>query len=97
MTAQYNHDVELAAKKIINNGMFFIPLLPNEKKNFDKDFLTRDYSEQDLFPNGNVGVNPKKSKVYIIDLDSDFAIQFGNLWLPKNTKIGARQYTDGRI
>ena len=97
MTAQYNHDVELAAKKIINNGMFFIPLLPNEKKNFDKDFLTRDYSEQDLFPNGNVGVNPKKSGVYVFDLDSHYAIQFGNLWLPKNTKIGARQYPDGRI
>ena len=40
--------------------------------------------------------NPKKSKKYIIDLDSDLAIKFGNKWLPKNTTIGARQYPDGR-
>ena len=32
------------AKKIINSGMFFIQLLPNEKKNWDSDFLTKDYS-----------------------------------------------------
>ena len=84
------------AKKIVSRGMFFIPLLPNEKKNWDSDFLTKDYSEKDLIPNGNLGINPKKSKKYIIDLDSDLAIKFGNLWLPKNTTIGARQYPDGR-
>ena len=71
------------ARKIINSGMYFIPLLPNEKKNFDKDFLTRDYSESDLFPDGNVGVNPRKSEVYIFDLDTSYAIKFGDLWLPK--------------
>jgi len=85
------------ARKIINSGMYFIPLLPNEKKNFDKDFLTRDYSESDLFPDGNVGVNPRKSEVYIFDLDTSYAIKFGDLWLPKNTKIGARQYPDETI
>ena len=84
------------AKKIVSRGMFFIPLLPNEKKNWDSDFLTRNYSEKDLIPNGNLGINPKKSKKYVIDLDSDLAIKFGNLWLPGNTTIGARQYTDGR-
>ena len=84
-------------KKIVNRGMFFIPLLPNEKKNWDSDFLTRDYSEKDLIPNGNLGINPKKSDDTIIDLDSEFAIKFGNLWLPKNTLIGAREYPDGRV
>ena len=49
------------ARKIINNGMYFIPLLPNEKRNYDTDYLTRNYSEKDLIPNGNVGINPKKS------------------------------------
>ena len=90
MTVEY-------ARKITEKGMFFIPLLPNAKKNYDSDYLTKDYSEKDLFPNGNVGINPKKSGVDVIDLDSPYAIQFGNLWLPKNTTIGARQYPDGRI
>ena len=86
-----------AVKKIINNGMYFIPLLPNEKKNWDSDFLTRDYTEKDLIPGGNLGINPKKSKKYVVDLDSELAIKFGNLWLPNNTTIGARQYPDGKI
>ena len=85
------------AKKIINNGMYFIPLLPNEKRNFDKDYLERDYSEKDLIPGGNLGINPKKSNLYVIDLDTDLAIKFGNLWLPKNTTIGARKYPGGKI
>ena len=97
MTSPSNLQLEQVAKKIINSGMFFIPLLPNEKKNWDTDFLTKDYSEKDLIPNGNLGINPKKSKVYVADLDTDLAIKFGNLWLPKNTTIGARQYPDGRI
>ncbi len=85
------------ARKIVNKGMFFIPLLPNEKKNWDSDHLTRDYTEEDLIPGGNLGVNPKKSDKYVIDGDSELAIKFGNLWLPNNTTIGARQYPDGRI
>jgi hypothetical protein len=76
--------------------MFFIPLLPNMKHNYDTDILTKDYSVNDLIPKGNLGINPKKSKVYVTDLDTDLAIKFGNLWLPKNTTIGARQYPDGR-
>jgi hypothetical protein len=85
------------ARKIVNKGMFFIPLLPNEKKNWDSDHLTKIYTEKDLIPDGNLGVNPKKSEIYVIDGDSELAIKFGNLWLPNNTTIGARQYPDGRI
>jgi hypothetical protein len=96
MTSPSNLQLEQVAKKIVNSGMFFIPLLPNEKKNWDSDFLTRDYTEKDLIPNGNLGINPKKSKKYIIDLDSTLAIKFGKLWLPRNTTIGARQYPDER-
>jgi len=81
-----------AAKKIINNGMYFIPLLPNKKYNGDEDFLTRDYTEKDLIPGGNLGINPKKSNLYVIDLDTTLAIQYGKLWLPHNTTIGARKY-----
>ena len=85
------------AKKIINRGMFFIPLLEKAKHNKDNDFLTRDYSEKDIIPGGNLGINPKKSKKYVIDLDSELAIKFGNKWLPNNTTIGARQYPNGKI
>ena len=85
------------ARKIVNKGMFFIPLLPNEKKNWDSDHLTKDYTEKDLIPGGNLAINPKKSDKYVIDGDSELAIKFGNLWLPNNTTIGARQYPDGRI
>ena len=81
------------ARKIVNRGMFFIPLLQNEKKNWDSDHLTRDYTEKDLIPGGNLAINPKKSDKYVIDGDSELAIKFGNLWLPKNTTIGARSRT----
>ena len=85
------------ARKIVNSGMYFIPLLEKAKYNGDEDFLTRDYTEKDLIPGGNLGINPKKSKKYVIDLDSELAIKFGNLWLPNNTTIGARQYPNGKI
>ena len=85
------------AKKITDKGWSFIPLLPEKKYNSDSDFLTKDYELRDIIPNGNIGVNPKKSGVYVFDLDSDYAIKFGDKWLPKNTTIGARKYPDGRI
>ena len=85
------------AEKIINAGMFIIPLLQNAKHNSDSDFITRDYGLDDLLPNGNIGINPKKSKKYVFDLDSKFAIAFGNKWLPSHTTIGARQYPSGNI
>ena len=97
MVLKADWDVAQAAKKIVDSGMFFIPLLPQKKYNSDTDYLTRDYTEKDLIPNGNVGVNPKKSEVYIFDCDTYYSIQFANKWLPKNTTIGARQYPDGRI
>ena len=79
-----------AAEKLINNGIAIIPLFKNEKKNGDKDILTRDYSLLDLLPDGNLGINLKKSKLYCVDLDSDEAIYFGNKWLPNNTRIHGR-------
>jgi hypothetical protein len=97
MVLRSDWNVAQAAKKIVSSGMYFIPLLPQKKYNGDTDFLTKDYSEKDIIPEGNLGINPKKSKKIVIDLDSDLAIQFGNLWLPKHTTIGARQYPDGRI
>jgi hypothetical protein len=82
--------IQQVAQKLIDNGIFIIPLLPNEKKNHDTDILTKDYSVKDLIPNGNVGINLKKSNLYCIDLDTDDAIYFGNKWLPQNTRIHGR-------
>ena len=50
------------AQKLIDKGMFIIPLLPNAKHNLDTDFLTKDYGVDDVLPNGNIGINPKKIK-----------------------------------
>ena len=85
-----------AAKKLLDNGVAIIPLLPNMKHNLDKDILTKDYSVKDLIPNGNLGVNLKKSNWYDIDLDSDYAIYFGSLWLPHNTRILGRRCPEGK-
>ena len=89
-----------AAKKLIDNGVAIIPLLPHKKHNYDTDILTKDYKVSDLdrpeFVNGNLGINLKKSGWYDIDLDSDYAIYFGSLWLPHNTRILGRRYPDGK-
>ena len=37
-----------AAKKLINKGIAIIPLLPNKKKNWDEDILTKDYKVNDI-------------------------------------------------
>ena len=97
MVLRADWEIAQAVKKIVNNGMYFIPLFANKKNNGDVDFLTKDYSEKDIISGGNLGINPKKSKKYVIDLDSELAIKFGNMWLPNNTTIGARQYPNGKI
>ena len=79
-----------AVKKLIDNGIAIIPLLPNKKYNHDTDILTKDYKVSDLIPDGNVGINLKKSNLYCIDLDTDDAIYFGNKWLSQKTRIHGR-------
>ena len=78
------------AKKLLDNGIAIIPLLPNKKYNHDTDILTKDYKVSDLIPDGNVGINLKKSNLYCIDLDTDDAIYFGNKWLSQKTRIHGR-------
>ena len=82
--------IQQVAQKLIDNGIYIVPLLPNEKMNDHKDILTRDYKVSDLIPNGNLGVQLEKSGWYCIDLDSDLAIHFGCLWLPRKTRIHGR-------
>lgn len=85
------------AKQLKQRGYHFIPLLKNEKKNHDKDILTKEYSLEDVKPDNNLGINLKKSNLIDIDLDDDWAIKFGELWLPKNTLILGRTYPDRNI
>ena len=82
--------IQQVAQKLLDNGVYIIPLLPNAKKNHDTEILTKDYKVSDLIPNGNLGINLKKSGWYCLDLDSANAIHFGSLWLPRNTRIHGR-------
>jgi len=82
--------IKSEAQKLKDNGIYIIPLLPNEKKNWDQDILTKKYSVNEVQPNGNLGVNLKQSDMYCIDPDTDWAIKFGEMWLQRNTRIGGR-------
>ena len=82
--------IKSVAEKLINNGVYIIPLLSNKKHNLDNDILTKDYKVSDVYPDGNLGINLKKSGWYCIDLDSNDAIYFGNKWLPRDTRIHGR-------
>jgi len=85
-----------AAQEIMNSGMFIIPLLPNKKMNGDTDILTKIYPVSDVGENDNVGMNLGMSKIYCLDLDSEYGIYFGNLWLQQDTIKHIRVYPDGR-
>ncbi len=85
------------AQKLKDNGMAFIPLFPNQKKNHDTDILTKEYSVSEAKDGDNLGVNLKLSnpQMYCSDWDSGYSIQFASMWLPKDTRIGGR-INDGK-
>ena len=88
--------IKTEAQKLIDNGIYIIPLFKNEKHNLDKTILTKDYFVDDVDPEGNLGINLAKSGLIDIDLDSDLAVHFGSEWLPRNTKILGRRSPEGR-
>ena len=75
---QYND--KQVAEYFMKKGIAIIPLLPKEKKNWDKDILTKNYNVVDLIPNGNVGINLKKSNLACYDADTAWSIKFGKRW-----------------
>ena len=83
------------AQKLKDNGIAIIPLLPNEKKNWDSDILTKKYSVEEVKPDDNLGLNLKLSDMYAIDPDTDWAIKFASMWLGRNTRINGR-INDGK-
>ena len=64
------------AQQIIDNGRFIIPLLPNSKRNDDRDILTKKYPATDVGSNYNVGINLGLSNNYALDMDTKAAIHF---------------------
>jgi len=74
------------AQKLIDDGIFIIPLFPNSKKNGDTDILDRIYHATDVGENYNVGINLGLSGYTTIDLDSKDGIYFGNKYLPQDTE-----------
>ena len=66
--------IKTEAQKLIDNGIYIIPLLPKEKFNGDTDILTKDYSVEEVNPEGNLGINLAKSHLIDVDLDSDLAV-----------------------
>ena len=84
------------AQKLIDDGLFIIPLFPNSKMNNDTDILDRKYPAADVGENDNVGMNLGLSNIYAIDGDSKDGIYFCNKWLPQDTTKHIRVYPDGR-
>ena len=82
--------IKSEAQKLKDNGIAIIPLFPNAKKNHDTDILTKEYKVSEVQPNGNLGVNLKQSDMYCIDPDTAWAIKFGEMWIPRDTRIGGR-------
>jgi len=84
------------AQKLIDDGLYIIPLLPNSKRNNDVDIITKKYSASDVGENYNVGNNLGLSSIYAIDGDTADGIYFCNKWLPQDTTKHVRVYPDGR-
>ena len=85
------------AEYFLNKGIAIIPLLPKEKKNFDKEILTKDYNVVDLIPNGNVGINLLKSNLCCYDADTSWSIKFAKRWLSGMTREHGRIDPEGKV
>ena len=92
---QYND--KQVAEYFMKKGIAIIPLLPKEKKNWDKDILTKNYNVVDLIPNGNVGINLKKSNLACYDADTSWSIKFAKRWISNKTREHGRVDPEGNI
>ena len=71
--------IKQEAAKLLEQGYQVIPLLQNEKHNFDKNILDKKYSLEDFDkltnqykkPHTNLGINVGKSLGGLIDIDAD--------------------------
>jgi hypothetical protein len=96
--------IKQEAAKLLEQGYKFIPLLQNEKHNFDKNILDKEYSLDDFDkltnqykkPHTNLGINVGKSLGGLIDIDADSneAIKLLPKFFPADTAIIGRNNKD---
>jgi len=96
--------IKLEAAKLLEQGYQVIPLLQNEKHNFDTNILDKEYSLEDFDkltnqykkPHTNLGINVGKSLGGLIDIDADSneAIKLLSKFFPTDTAIIGRNNKD---
>mgnify|MGYP006114020973 FL=1 len=84
------------AKQLKQSGLKFVPLLPKEKKNFDKDIDTKIYDLSEVSDKGNLGISLHLNNLTVADPETDHAIYFANHYLSKfKTMRSFREYQNG--
>ena len=96
--------IKQEAAKLLEQGYKVIPLLQNEKHNFDKNILDKEYFLDDFDkltnqykkPHTNLGINVGKSLGGLIDIDADSneAIKLLPKFFPTDTAIIGRNNRD---
>jgi len=95
----------LHAKTLKDQGLFVVPLYRGLKFSGDTNFIERDYTDELLqnplcdeqtgkqlwHTDGNQGLNLEKSGLKDIDLENEWSIKFGGLWLPETLTSGRRR------
>lgn len=84
------------AKRLKNKGLKFVPLLPKEKKNYDKDIDIRVYQLSDVHENGNLGISLHQNNLAVADPETQNAIYFAEHYLAHyKTMRSYREYSNG--
>ena len=84
------------AKSLNKRGYNFVPLLPKDKKNFDKEIDTKIYKLSEVQPNGNLGLSLHLNNLCVADPETNNAIYFADLYLSKyQTMNSYREYSNG--
>jgi hypothetical protein len=84
------------AKILSDKGLNFVPLLPKEKKNYDKDIDTRVYQLSEVHENGNLGISLHQNNLAVADPETQNAIYFAEHYLaPYRTMRSYREYSNG--
>jgi RecA-family ATPase len=84
------------AKQLKQRGLNIVPLLPREKKNYDKDIDTKIYQLSEVNENGNLGISLHLNNLTVADPETKHAIYFAEHYLaPYKTMRSFREYKNG--
>lgn len=84
------------AKQLKQRGLNIVPLLPKEKKNYDKDIDTKIYQLSEVNENGNLGISLHLNNLAVADPETQYAIYFAEHYLaPLRTMRSFREYKNG--